>query len=47
MRAEMRSTENIEMISHGCQYTRYEKTLKICNNKFVRNIVQTYEKFTH
>jgi hypothetical protein len=26
------STENIEMISHGCQYTRVMKTFKILNN---------------
>lgn len=26
------STENIEFISHGCQYTRPEKTLKVSNN---------------
>lgn len=34
------STENTEFISHGCQYTRPEKTLKISSNPLTQKYLQ-------
>lgn len=33
------STENLEFVSHGCQYTRIEKTLRIHNNKLTHSFL--------